>query len=563
MRLLLLTWFVIGFAISVHFGCGRDGGQEEPLSITATRPADLEVGVAIETKVRARLSADIDQSTLNAATFTLFELDGAQVAGTVEIDQTPDVAVFTPNEPLELNTIYAATITAGLASTDGRVLEEPFTWSFETLDSAWGVAELIEENNFGSGRFPQVATDAEGNAFAVWQQSDGVGVNVWANRYTRSDLWGDAELIGLPDAGDAGLPQLAVDPSGVAHAIWAQRDPEDAHIYTSRYAPSNGNWSAPELVQTNEITAARDPQIGVDAEGNAIAVWIQLDDVGSLNLVWANRYTPGGGWGQAEPIETRDSAILGLGIDVAVDANGNAVAVWTRSEMRPNHELWSNRYTARSGSWGAAEPVGIGVEGLGDAQAPRVAIDGDGNAHAVWQLVETMTQTQDVWTNRSTPNEGWGDAQRLEDDLNPAGAPAIAADASGTAHAVWWQSDGTLQNIWASRYTPGGGWEAPRLIEQPIEDPQDEGSADRPQIAVDPNGNVFVVWQQQDTGRFNIWSNRYAPETGWATAELIEQETFFGTAPQIAVDPNRHAHAVWAQAADTLGMTHIATNRFE
>jgi hypothetical protein len=174
-----------------------------------------------------------------------------------------------------------------------------------------------------------------------------------------------------------------------------------------------------------------------------------------------------------------------------------------------------------------------------------------------------MTQTQDVWTNRSTPNEGWGDAQRLEDDLNPAGAPAIAADASGTAHAVWWQSDGTLQNIWASRYTPSGGWEAPELIEQPIEDPQDEGSADRPQIAVDPNGNVFVVWQQQDIGRFNIWSNRYAPETGWATAELIEQETFFGTAPQIAVDPNRHAHAVWAQAVDALGMTHIATNRFE
>jgi hypothetical protein len=240
MRLLLLTWFVIGFVVSVHFGCGRDGGQEEPLSIAATAPADLEVGVAIETKVRARLSADIDRSTLNADTFTLFELDGAQVPGTVEIDQTPDVAVFTPNEPLELLTIYAATITTGLASTDGRVLEEPFTWSFETLAPAWGVAEFIEEN-FGSARFPQVATDAEGNAFAVWQQSDGVGLSVWANRYTRSDLWGDAELIGLPDAGDVGLPQLAVDPSGVAHAIWAQRDPEDAHIYTSRYAPSNGN----------------------------------------------------------------------------------------------------------------------------------------------------------------------------------------------------------------------------------------------------------------------------------------------------------------------------------
>ena len=558
MRQCWLACLVLG-CVLVCLGCPAGESSEEPFAVLQTSPADLDVTVPLETVVQVQFNADIDPETLSTTTFTLSALEGAQVQGTLNLGMVPDVAVFTPNEPLELITEYTATITTGLASKDGGVLEEPFTWSFETLDAEWGVPELIEENNFGPARFPQVATDAEGNAFAVWQQSDGLNLNIWANRYTRSDLWGDAEVIGLPDVGPVGLPQLAVDPSGVAHAIWAQSDAEVAHVYTSQYAPSEGDWSAPELVQTNEITEARnDPQIGVDAEGNAIAVWIQRDIEGFGNVVWANRYTPGGRWGEAEPIEAGEPILHGLGIDVAVSPNGNAVAVWTRSEAVLKGELWSNRYTVGSG-WGADEI--IGVEGLGVVQAPRVAIDANGNAHAVWQLFDGMTQ--DVWTNRSTPTEGWGEAQRLEADPNPAGAPAIATEASGTAHAVWWQSDGTLQNIWASRYTPGGGWGAPQLIEQPIEDPEAEGSADRPQIAVDPNGNVFVVWQQRDIGRFNIWSNRYAPETGWAAAELIEQETFFGSGPQIAVDPNRHAHAVWAQAVESLGLTHIATNRFE
>jgi hypothetical protein len=555
----VLALFVIGFVVSVHSGCSSGGeAADEPLSVKATAPADLAVEVPLETKVRFQLDADIDPSTLSTTTFTLFEVDGAQVPGTVAIDQTPDVAAFTPEKPLTILSTYTATVTTGLSDVDDRMLEEPFRWSFTTVDAGWGIAELIEENDLGPAGSPQVATDGGGNAFAVWRESDGVAQNIWANRYVRSDAWGEAERIGLPEAGDVGLPQLAVDPSGVAHAIWAQRDGESAQIYASQYTPSEGGWSAPELVQTGEITEARDPRIGVDAEGNAIAVWIQRDVEGLGNLVWTNRYAPGGRWGEAELIEAGEPSLHGLGIDIAVDPNGNAVAVWTVLRTGLRGDLWSNRYTF-GGGWGVAEIVG--VEGLGDVEAPRIAIDADGNAHAVWQLSEGTSQ--DVWTNRSTPTEGWGDAQRLENNPNPSGSPAIAAEPSGAAHAVWWQSDGTLQNVWASHYTPGGGWGAPQLIEQPIEDPAEEGSAERPQIDVDPNGNVFVVWQQEDIGRFNIWSNRYSPETGWAAAELIEQETFFGSGPQVALAPDRHAHAVWAQAVDALGFTHIATNRFE
>ncbi len=48
---------------------------------------------------------------------------------------------------------------------------------------AWGAAALIETDNAGDARRPQVAFDGNDNALAVWYQSDGTRYNIWANRF--------------------------------------------------------------------------------------------------------------------------------------------------------------------------------------------------------------------------------------------------------------------------------------------------------------------------------------------------------------------------------------------
>ena len=45
-------------------------------------------------------------------------------------------------------------------------------------------------------------------------------------------------------------------------------------------------------------------EVAVDASGNAIAVWRQDDGIAFNYNVWANRFVPGSGWGMAELIET-------------------------------------------------------------------------------------------------------------------------------------------------------------------------------------------------------------------------------------------------------------------
>ena len=52
-----------------------------------------------------------------------------------------------------------------------------------TVNRAWSTSELIETDDAGDARDPQIAFDASGNALAVWEQNDRTRFNIRANRY--------------------------------------------------------------------------------------------------------------------------------------------------------------------------------------------------------------------------------------------------------------------------------------------------------------------------------------------------------------------------------------------
>ncbi len=202
--------------------------------------------------------------------------------------------------------------------------------------AGWGTAERIETDNAGDASSPQIAIDANGNAMAVWYQDDGTRYNVWSNRYNGTN-WGTAVRIG-DNAGDAYSPQIAIDASGNAIAVWSQRDGADENIWSNRY--DGTNWGTAERIGDN-AEDAYNSQIAIDAEGNAIAVWQQYD--GTQWSIWSNRYD-GTNWGAAELIET-DNAGDAYSPQIAIDAEGNAMAVWYQWDGT-RYSIWSNRYQA-------------------------------------------------------------------------------------------------------------------------------------------------------------------------------------------------------------------------
>ena len=110
--------------------------------------------------------------------------------------------------------------------------------------------------------------DNSGNATAVWSQSDGTRVNVWANRYVPGTGWETPTLIESENGPDAHSVHLAVDPSGDVTAVWATWD-----VWSNRYVPGRG-WGTATIIGPEGDGS---PYVATDASGNAIAVWNQSD----------------------------------------------------------------------------------------------------------------------------------------------------------------------------------------------------------------------------------------------------------------------------------------------
>ena len=131
--------------------------------------------------------------------------------------------------------------------------------------------------------------------------------------------------------------------------MWSQFDGTRENIWANRYTASSDSWGTAELIETDDAGSAYDPQIAIDANGNAIAVWYQHD--GSHDKTWANRYTLGSGWGTTQLIGSSpaDQSIFvdGTHPAIAIDNNGNAIAVWAQLDINNSIvDIWANRWIA-------------------------------------------------------------------------------------------------------------------------------------------------------------------------------------------------------------------------
>ena len=137
------------------------------------------------------------------------------------------------------------------------------------------------------------------------------------------------------------------------------------------------------------------------------------------------------------------------------------------------------------------------------AVSPQVAVDASGNAVAVWSQLGATARSS-ISASRFVPGSGWGAATLLETDDGEAWNPQVAVDASGNAIAVWNQSDGTRFDVWANRYIPGAGWGTANLLET-----DNAGHAGSPQVAVSPAGQAVAVWHQSNGSRYDIRANSF------------------------------------------------------
>jgi len=123
--------------------CFETGGTADstPPGVTSTVPVNGTTGVAVNRKITATFSEEMNSSTLTPASFTVTGPGATPVSGTVTYPG--GTAVFTPSAGLAANTTYTATIGTGAMDLASNALQANVIWSFTTGASADVTAPVV------------------------------------------------------------------------------------------------------------------------------------------------------------------------------------------------------------------------------------------------------------------------------------------------------------------------------------------------------------------------------------------------------------------------------------
>jgi YD repeat-containing protein len=502
---------------------------------------------------------------------------------------------------------------------------------YDAINKSWGTAQLVQPYINSPNCLPQIAIDAQGNAMAVWYQSDSDGTHIHANRYDAvTKIWGTAQLLETGAGYAAYDPQIAMDAKGNAQVVWWQVDstnPVIYNIYANRYNASTQTWSTARLIETG-AGAATSPQIAMDAQGNAVAIWSQQDTnvYGALNSIYVNRYNAAtDSWEILDAEDARTTTYVydaagrqtqtilpAVGVyDASKDAT-NGVAARNETTQTPTtttyydafgqayankdvngnlsyklydlagrvkyeidaegytteysydafgNQLTLTRYADSYKSWETTQPIepntGRAIEtSAGYASGSQIAFDPQGNAFSVWHQLDGANYS--VYASRyDASTQTWDTPQLIETTSLNAASPQIVVDAQGNATVVWTQNESSFYSIHTNRYNASThSWGAAQLIGSGTD------TAMSPQLAVDTQGNILVVWNQSpgafsDTSIKSIYACRFnASSQSWGAAQLIEASAISGFQPQIAIDSQGNATVAWVQEDGTIYANH-------
>lgn len=377
-------------------------------------------------------------------------------------------------------------------------------------------------------------------------------------------------------------PDLALSGAGEAVVVWdhevgsvcatAPDNPACIHILEASSRPA-GSWEAP--VELMRPGVGSGPRVAVNNRGDGVAVW--RHDIGAPRVLQA-AYRPGTSRQWQAPIDLSEAGAI-AGQDVGLDASGNVVAVWNL-DRGSGYVIQAEERPAASGVWGA--PINLSQVGGNAPGPPSLALNANGDAVVVWTrsdgVVQASLRSSGVWqapTNLSA-------AGALLD-------PDVAIDSSGDAVAVWsWQGPSRTV-VQASFHPAGGGWTAPTQVSgtpaspapraravidgagnavvvwlggpapgvraasrlrssgawsRPVAVSAAGQAAAAPELSMNPAGNAVTVWTQ---GARTLASLRPGASGTWFPPVDVSAAGVQTRGPHVAVDDGSRALAIWSR----------------
>lgn len=332
---------------------------------------------------------------------------------------------------------------------------------------------------------------------------------------------------------------ISMNDNGYAVATWQQRAnygwPCNAFCYTvnifaSYYTPGIG-WSIPALLEEHE-GEAQEVDVSISNDNSAVVVWRHFEpkpDGGYTTKILASSYQPATGWGQAQQINSLPRTSQSIEYPrVAMDGQGNAMAVWLQKYDTSEFDIWISRFSKDTG-WGSPNPVTT----TGSIHAAYDLLDlvmGDnGNAMLTW-VQQDSVEGDKYWSAYANNGEEFGTPIEINSGagLNLARRPKLDIDANGNGIIAWAERvDSVNQKLLVREYRAGSGWESPVIV-------KDIGRVDFMRLAMNEYGDVLIAWS--DTNQSSSWFVKRSNAMDWGIPENIPNNFFSTSSSRVDID---------------------------
>jgi hypothetical protein len=425
------------------------------------------------------------------------------------------------------------------------------SWTVAMPDGCRSRAWVLPATNEGfAGAALQLrglALDDRGLGVAAWQRTSSGRASIEIGEELAPGRW-ETRGPQVPDAGEDTSPAISAGAGRAALAVWLRVGAGSAVMTRERDA--SGVWR--DGAQPLSLPSrAVEPTVALGPTGEQLVAWCQ-ETAGKWGVSLAHRAGPEAAWqrpARAEDVVSPD-ILFANQPQVALDARGDALVTWYQSEGAPLMTYVSERRGA-SGAFSrpaAAEHVSACCAPVSSDPIanPKAALGPHGEAAVVW-VQENGAGGAPVYLATRDATGPWLTPRDLSASFSPASGTATTAGVAfgpgGELYVVWRQRDATGSAVYAARRNAAGRWvepgrEAVRLS---------GGNAYSPVLAVGPEGGVLAAWVEQDAARGERIAVRRtgADRSSWEPVEWLTPAPGPVAFLQAAMGPRDRALVGW------------------
>ncbi|MFC1594113.1 hypothetical protein ACFL38_02175 [Candidatus Omnitrophota bacterium] len=340
---------------------------------------------------------------------------------------------------------------------------------------------------------------------------------------------------------------IAVDASGNIYVAWGDKRNGNSDIYFSK--STDGGFTFEPNIRVDdtgsETSSQGGPSIAVD-NSNIYVVWGDGRN-GNSDIYFSKSIDGGFTFEPNVRVDDTGSATSNQGsASIVVDASGTIYVVWN-DKRNENYDI----YFSKSIDNGLTFEPNVRVDDTGSDTShqmyPSLAADASGNIFVAWQ--DMRNGNWDIYFAKST-NGGISFLSdvRVDDTGSAVGYqldPSLAADASGNIFVAWEDNRNGNYDIFFSKSINGG---VSFLSDVRVDD---TGSAvshqTNPSLAADVDDNVYVTWYDQRNGGFNIYFAKSldADDTFGANIRVNDIFSSGTNQPSLGIDTDGNVYISW------------------